>query len=306
MQLTVPIDQGCAMRWKLSLAQSLVFSFVYSLPSWATSKTVDGQVFYYITKGKIIEELPLLTDKRDTAYRHLKSLEDAGLIEIKRFDGSMFIRLTDKAKEWNRKSSESTPRKNIRHSEKNPSTGKKSDPRKKIRDTSENFPSDLGNISDVSVYQDHYTKDQVNPIGSSADADKPARKKSPDYSPDFLEAWSQYPKRAGSNPKREANRHWLARIRDGTSPDSMLAGVMRYAEFCRLTGKTSTEYVMQAKRFFGPDEHFTNDWSVPNASNQAHGNGRTLSAAERVSIACGYNPDGSARDCDESVVATYD
>ena len=79
----------------------------------------------------------------------------------------------------------------------------------------------------------------------------------------FEEAWAIYPKRAGGNPKASALKAWSARIREGVSALEMLKGVERYAAFVEQTGKTGTEFVKQAKTFFGPDRHFTADWSLP-------------------------------------------
>jgi len=95
-----------------------------------------------------------------------------------------------------------------------------------------------------------------------------------DEYPDWFEAlWSVYPKRAGSNPKRKAYSAATTRAdeRDLSTGQScafeviqvMIKGTMRYAKFCDATGKTGTEYVMQACRFFGPDKHYQNDWVIP-------------------------------------------
>ena len=40
-------------------------------------------------------------------------------------------------------------------------------------------------------------------------------------------------------------------------------GARRYAEFCRVTGKLETEYVMQAATFFGPDRRYLEAWAAP-------------------------------------------
>lgn len=84
-----------------------------------------------------------------------------------------------------------------------------------------------------------------------------------EYSPEFEQAWSEYPKRAGGNPKSGAWKAWQARIRDGANPDDLLAGVARYRSFIVATGKLGTEYVKQAQTFFGPDKHFSEDWKLP-------------------------------------------
>lgn len=91
--------------------------------------------------------------------------------------------------------------------------------------------------------------------------------------PQFGVVWAAYPKRAGSNPKRAAWRCWHARIKDKIAPAVILAGVQRYAAYCRATGKWGTEYVMQATRFFGPNAEYTEAWKVPPAEPQYKGHG---------------------------------
>lgn len=86
---------------------------------------------------------------------------------------------------------------------------------------------------------------------------------------DFEDAWSIYPKRAGSNPKGKALKAWSARRRAGDSAEDMKAGVIRYAKFARDTGKEHTEFVMQAVKFFGPDRHFAEPWNPPNQERKA-------------------------------------
>lgn len=110
-----------------------------------------------------------------------------------------------------------------------------------------------------------------NTIGPSA-SDEPTQAGAPDedcqskafeYPHEFELAWQKYPKRPGSNPKRQAFKAWKARTKEGYDPAHMLAGVVRYAKFCRQSGKTNTEFVMQAQRFFGPSCEFENEWSPP-------------------------------------------
>ncbi|EHK6582547.1 helix-turn-helix domain-containing protein, partial [Escherichia albertii] len=107
-------------------------------------------------------------------------------------------------------------------------------------------------------------------IGASADASAPARSARLEYSPEFEQAWQEYPKRAGGNSKSAAFKAWKARIREGIKPESMLDGVKRYAAWVRATGNTGTQFVKQAATFFGPDRHFDDTWQQP----AAHGGGR--------------------------------
>lgn len=138
MQFTITINQVKALEWGLNSQQALLFSFVYECPSWARPIKTDKGIFFALSKGKIVEELPLLTDKSDTAYRLLKGLETAGLIELSHTANISLFRLTEKAKEWNRK---------LDGSEKYP-TSEVCEGRKKIRSTSEKSPSKVGKISE--------------------------------------------------------------------------------------------------------------------------------------------------------------
>jgi len=76
-------------------------------------------------------------------------------------------------------------------------------------------------------------------------------------------AWQQYPKRGGANPKGAALHAWQARLGEGVTADEMVMGLGRYASYCTATGKIGSEYVMQAKRFFGPDRPFAEPWGIP-------------------------------------------
>jgi hypothetical protein len=82
----------------------------------------------------------------------------------------------------------------------------------------------------------------------------------------FLTAWSEYPKRAGDNPRKRAWKAWRTRHAQGHTEDELLAGVRRYADFVRATGKEGTEYVKQAATFFGPDKAFLEAWTLPTSA----------------------------------------
>lgn len=100
VQYSLYINQICAVDWKLNAQQAILFSFVFTLPSWADSHFIDGVRFYRINKTKIVYELPMLTDKPDTIYRLLKALEEKGLIVLSNTRKSTLVALTDKAKLW--------------------------------------------------------------------------------------------------------------------------------------------------------------------------------------------------------------
>lgn len=138
MQFTLTISQTKSLEWGLNAQQAMLFAFVYECPSWANPVPTGEGVFYALSKRKIVDELPLLTDKPDTAYRLLKQLAASGVIDLSHTNKITLVRLTDKGREWNRA---------VDGSEKYPS--KEAADRKNIRDTSEKSPTNVGKISEV-------------------------------------------------------------------------------------------------------------------------------------------------------------
>ncbi|EMJ7956540.1 TPA: helix-turn-helix domain-containing protein [Enterobacter chengduensis] len=84
-----------------------------------------------------------------------------------------------------------------------------------------------------------------------------------EYSPEFEIAWAAYPRRAGGQDKAGAFKAWSARIREGVSIQVMLDGTRRYADFVVATGAAGTQYVKQAKTFYGPSNFFLEAWEKP-------------------------------------------
>jgi len=120
MRYNSTINNVKAYEWGLNIQQAYLFSWMYELPSWATKIDVEGITYYFASKTKAVEELPILTDKTDTMYRFYKQLETLELIVITKVNNKDYIALTDKSKTWNNWQS----------------------------DNSENNPSNLGNISE--------------------------------------------------------------------------------------------------------------------------------------------------------------
>lgn len=54
------------------------------------------------------------------------------------------------------------------------------------------------------------------------------------------------------------------RIReDGATSEEILSGVKRYAAYVLAMGKSGTEFIKQAKTFFGPSCHYEDGWQIP-------------------------------------------
>lgn len=95
------IQNQKSLEWELSLPEAYLFSWIYELPSWANKVIIGSDVYYFCSKNKIISELPLLSNKVDTVYRYLKSLENKGLIKVKKIDKTDYITLLEKSYKWN-------------------------------------------------------------------------------------------------------------------------------------------------------------------------------------------------------------
>lgn len=110
MKYSININQKKAVEWELTSSEAIVFSWIYELASWADKMEYKGKTYYYGSKNKACEELPIITNKRDTMYRIFKSLQGKGLIELITLDKSDYLALTKKGKEWyNNKGSEKNP-----------------------------------------------------------------------------------------------------------------------------------------------------------------------------------------------------
>jgi len=101
MRYNTSINNVKAKEWGLNLPLSYLFAWFYELPSWANKVVIENEIYYFASKNKAVEELPLLTDKRDTMYRYYKQIENLGLIKIKKVDDKDYICLTKKAMAWN-------------------------------------------------------------------------------------------------------------------------------------------------------------------------------------------------------------
>lgn len=103
-----------------------------------------------------------------------------------------------------------------------------------------------------------------------------------DYCDEFEWIWKNKPARQGSNGKKSAYNACRARIKSGATWRELAEGVVRYAKHCKADGKLGTQYVMQMTTFFGPDEHYKNEWTTTSSTNTNHKSESTLPTAQEV------------------------
>ena len=116
MKYYININQSKAVEWGLTSSEAIVFSWIYELSSWAEKIEYKNKIYYYGSKNKACEELPIISGKKDTIYRIFKSLQAKGLIDFVTLAKTDYLSLTNKGKEWYY----------IKNSEINPSIGNKS------------------------------------------------------------------------------------------------------------------------------------------------------------------------------------
>ena len=160
MRFSTYINNQKALEWGLNANQAALFDLLNQAVSWAEEIIVDGVVYYWVSRNKVLEELPLFYKTSDTVYRHFSELDEKGLIiylkQGKHGDKDL-IRLTEKGKSWNEFKQEQ-----IRdNSEINPNLsdelGNKPEiTRKQIRDNSEINPTN--NNTNYKNTTDHNNK----------------------------------------------------------------------------------------------------------------------------------------------------
>lgn len=157
MQYSLTLDLLKLGEWNLNPAQGCLVSFLTQAATWAQPIVIEGTVWYWCSKTKILEELGTIFNTKDTVYRNVKILQEKGIINYRKLNEMDLFNLSEKGKQWLKKDNDFD-------------LGKNSEPRKNIRMTSEKNPSNLGKNSDISYNQDQYTNNHtpLTPQGAEA------------------------------------------------------------------------------------------------------------------------------------------
>lgn len=101
MRYTLSINAVRCQEWGLNLAQGALMDLINQSNSWAQEEFVDGKVYYWVSRNKVIDEIPVAYSKPDTVYRSLKVLADKDLISHIKKGKKDLVRMTEKGKTWN-------------------------------------------------------------------------------------------------------------------------------------------------------------------------------------------------------------
>jgi len=101
MRYTHNINASRCIEWGLNLNQGALVDIINQASSWATVSQIDGITYYWVSRNKVVSEIPLAYSKPDTVYRALKLLAEKGVIEHIKDGKKDLVRLTEKGKNWN-------------------------------------------------------------------------------------------------------------------------------------------------------------------------------------------------------------
>lgn len=112
-----------------------------------------------------------------------------------------------------------------------------------------------------------------------------AARKKIEYSPEFLELKEIYPKRP-NNPWPLAFKQYNSRIKEGYTHEEIKVGLTRYVTYCDKTGKTGSEFVLQASTFFGINLRWEDEFEIPKPriQDQFKGMNRDQQIAKKAEI----------------------
>jgi DNA-binding MarR family transcriptional regulator len=100
MIFNININQPKAIELGLNLNQTIVFSMLTTASTWAKPVILNKKLFYWVSRNKVIEEIPLLPMKPDTVQRHFKALQKLGVINYLFNKKRDLISITPKGKKY--------------------------------------------------------------------------------------------------------------------------------------------------------------------------------------------------------------
>ena len=86
----------------INLKEAALLSIIMDAQRWADRLIHNGTSIYYLSKGKILSELPLVFKDKNTVRRYLVRLEEKGLIMRIHYQktGRLYFKITSKAEAW--------------------------------------------------------------------------------------------------------------------------------------------------------------------------------------------------------------
>ena len=183
MKYSSTINNIKCLEWDLTLSQAFLLDLLTYAPHWAQTEKLNGIDYYWVSRNKVLDEIPNAFKTADTVYRALKELHQKGVIEHQKLGRKDMIRFTEKGLEWVFKTAPTPDLK----------LGNKSE----LGQNSEINPTKLGNKSEKTP-----KNSEINPTDNTTNSNKGTKDKkdSPKFNPmeypvpEFVskEAWIAY------------------------------------------------------------------------------------------------------------------
>ena len=183
MKYSSTINNIKCLEWDLTLSQAFLLDLLTYAPHWAQTEKLNGVDYYWVSRNKVLDEIPNAFKTADTVYRALKELHQKGVIEHQKLGRKDMVRFTEKGLEWVFKTAPNPELK----------LGNKSE----LGQNSEINPSKLGNKSEKTP-----KNSEINPTDNTTNSNKGTndKKDSPKFNPmdypvpDFVnaDAWTAY------------------------------------------------------------------------------------------------------------------
>jgi len=98
MKYNITINQPKMIEHNLSITYWCILDVISVAPTWSEAINKDGEIYFWVARQKIAEELKGLDLKPDTIYRNLKKLVALGFLDYVKLGKKDLIRLSKKGK----------------------------------------------------------------------------------------------------------------------------------------------------------------------------------------------------------------
>lgn len=100
MRYSLYVNQVKSLEWKLTLSEAIILDYIVRTLAWKSTFYIDGKLYYWISRTKVIQDMPIITEKPDTIYNIFKSLHKKGLIVYLKQNAKDLIHITKKSAGW--------------------------------------------------------------------------------------------------------------------------------------------------------------------------------------------------------------